>query len=636
MLGGERFIALWERLTSALRTRAGGNFDSIGVLFMGDFAQLDPVGGTSLPKVAVNQNGPAGRLFAEFNVFFLTTNQRVDKKDVAHLQFVQALADTGNKHPVTRQALSHIKQLTRDDFSSAAGRAKWSSAVVVTSCNKTCTALNKDRIFAHARAVGMPVLCWRLPLASAGLKNGMLVSEIYKNAPGLTQYFVPGAPAAVNDNLNTTRRVANGTRAVCHSVVLDPTYHDVQDIRHRYATAQPGELIDLETPPAYVYLAIMDTATSPRLFSSAWAEMTAADGHVIIPVQPVSDRNVEELGRVLDFPPNFFTGKQGPAKTLKSLHYKAPTYSIAYAVTFHKVQGLTADAIILDLAKASPLNLSAFYVACTRVKESSNMRTITTALTHLTAFTHDPWYVAWRACLKPHTSTTAHGTSLQCFRFDVTLAAQHKPVAAAEQKRMKKEQAEKDVHLLAAFDHAADDDASGGASVSKSIPRMPATRTGTGKGSSTAAAAARGTSSGSALPLARGTSSGSALPLKAVGTVSRSLPSAVVLPPSLHDIMENLRPRIPSLQAVADCILQLCRNIPVSSPSCTYYNHMYLFMYLTWCNFILRYCKDIMPITIFLRSCVCHAHQIQISDMTRTPAPSCRTCGGPSPILHLK
>ena len=77
--------------------------------------------------------------------------------------------------------------------------------------------------------------------------------QIQKDDPLFWQYFVVDAPAYIIDNINVSKKIANGTSAKCHSVTLRDKQQQIQ-LETDIEQARPGTIIDLPRAPLSVNL----------------------------------------------------------------------------------------------------------------------------------------------------------------------------------------------------------------------------------------------------------------------------------------------------------------------------------------------------------------------------------------------
>jgi len=231
--------------------------------------------------------------------------------------------------------------------------------------HSTCALLScnpQARLVALARDIGCPVIAWRIPLSDKKLSPASL-NYLHSTYDQLNAYFVPGAPAVIEENQNVTKRAANGSRATFHSLTLDdddPESFAATTARLR--AAQPGEIVFLDEPPSFINVRL----TGPDIVASEWVGLTIVAGEAVIPVQS-SGKKASSLKQLLG---------STLLPCFKALTVRLPPVSPAYAVTFFKIQGFTCDALIVDLTNNCLMKLQALYVSVTRVKRGADMRTL--------------------------------------------------------------------------------------------------------------------------------------------------------------------------------------------------------------------------------------------------------------------
>jgi len=94
-------------------------------------------------------------------------------------------------------------------------------------------------------------------------------------------------------------------------------------------------------------------------------------------------------------------------------------YSLAFSVTYHKIQGKTVSKLVLDLNQNSlvPLNLQSLYVGISRVRSANDMRILpaislsSVSWSHLTSLHQSEEYLQWADSYKDHILTPCMQTS---------------------------------------------------------------------------------------------------------------------------------------------------------------------------------------------------------------------------------
>ena len=167
------------------------------------------------------------------------------------------------------------------------------------------------------------------------------------------------------DNIVTEKRISNGTTCVLHSITFDPALGRaaIDEEFARIDSCEPGAIIELKYVPFTVNVRLNEDIQS-------WDPAETLDPtQVVIPLRMSKKRPREfkSLGR---------QAASLATKSTKKLAYYDFGFELAYAVTYHKVQGQTLSKVILDLngINSSTLSLPAFYVGLSRVRLGDNIR----------------------------------------------------------------------------------------------------------------------------------------------------------------------------------------------------------------------------------------------------------------------
>jgi len=226
--------------------------------------------------------------------------------------------------------------------------------------------LNKNQAFLFARKHNLPVISWRTTLteesdtifAQAARGEPARMDEIMDAIPEMTFYFVCGAPAILKDNLWTTAGLVNGRICKMHSLTLSgPTSVESWG---RINQAGPGQEVMLPIPPLSINIALEDS--SPQLMAHS-----IASGETIIPLM------LQKMSRPLSLAKNLrFISRQG-AKKPKLAYYDFGV-DLAFAVTYHKVQGRTIDRVMIDCSAVERMTVAAIYVAISRTRKQDHIR----------------------------------------------------------------------------------------------------------------------------------------------------------------------------------------------------------------------------------------------------------------------
>jgi hypothetical protein len=338
-------------------------FGGVSIILMGDPFQLFPVG-SSLIGASCERDNEAGALFRMFRRIDLMKQERSgDEAHTTRLKYFREPTDVAR--PVAESGmLGCLKTLSEND---AAMDPKWKRATIVVAGNEQRVQINLARAISFAKETGQPVIAWRLPINESKMKNlvigghvaGKNIKEALSKFQELSFYFVKGAPAIVKENINTTLRLANGTRCVLHSLTLNQDTADEHWIN--IANCRPGQIYWLPEDD----LPVSVNVHVPSLKSATWdSNFTLIQDAVVIPLTLVDngDAKIAKTGR------------------LKKAGVKIRSYwiDLAFAVTFFKVQGSTEERVIIDFNCAGgnqkDVDLPSFYVGVSRVRHGDHMR----------------------------------------------------------------------------------------------------------------------------------------------------------------------------------------------------------------------------------------------------------------------
>jgi hypothetical protein len=262
------------------------------------------------------------------------------------------MRDLTNDYPVTQHMISTLQVLSDADIQAD---TSWLTAPIVVSSNDERHALNISQAQRYAIEKKVPILRWKRPLKIANDLGEHMCSLLYEHQPRLTGLFIEGAPATLVENLNATDGLANGTPLIMHSVVLSEDDNS-ENLSKLISEASPGTIIDITAPYALV-------VSVPSIDPVKWSNKhsTLVDGEVVIPLVNTNHRSAKFK-----------------LSADQTLHYQSHRLDLAFAVTYHKMQGQTCDKVILDINKRPgqlfQLGFHALYVGWSRVKFGNNIR----------------------------------------------------------------------------------------------------------------------------------------------------------------------------------------------------------------------------------------------------------------------
>jgi len=280
----------------------------------------------------------------------LTLRQQMRSKDPAHTARINRMRQTETDDPVNTDLINTFQVLTEEDIEKD---PSWKTAPVVVCSDDERYSLNTIIVKNYATEKGVPILTWFKDISNTHNFDADVCSILYDTQPQLLGFFVQGAPAILLENLNATSGLANGTPAILDSLLFNND-DERTAVKKLLSNARPGQIIPIPVPNAII-------ASFPTLKREDWKHMSLDDNIVKIPVA-------------------YKSGLKNRIKYGKNqyVNYKSHMMDLAFAITYHKVQGQTMSKIILDLNKRpstlKQLDFHAFYVGMTRVELPQNIR----------------------------------------------------------------------------------------------------------------------------------------------------------------------------------------------------------------------------------------------------------------------
>ena len=373
MLDVDMLVQLDQSLKSAQTDPAMKckDFGGLTVFFVGDFLQIPPIGCQSLIQVLIDidclKRSSAGRLrtgiaaaalFQKFVKFDLNMQMRAGVDAGAAGDHARAIANIRNRvvgdarAPLAPDYVDSLRPLSRADMGS---HADWDFAPIAVTSNKLRSAINLFQATRFAKQRGVPIIVLanaRYDAAFAHFGADDANKLLHFDPAGFGDIFVAGAPAMVRRNVCPAAGIANGSRAELHSLV----YYDRQvqaRVKDILAEAGPGQIVVVQAPDAV----LVDMTDIPATKWSQDAKKLSTDGsRALIPLLPTKGA----------------TGKDASAYG----------YNLGFSFTFHKLQGLTMDRVVLDLRAAQDGRsfpsavFSMVYVGLTRVRSGAHIRVL--------------------------------------------------------------------------------------------------------------------------------------------------------------------------------------------------------------------------------------------------------------------
>jgi len=376
--------SLFGQLENQLQSLIPGGserlFGGLAVLITGDFFQLPPVG-TSHALYEPFGSFPASErpaqhaasLFAGFHLVDLHQQMRA-AEDPAHGAMLDRLRwPVGQQSRVDLNYIRSLKVLSADDVRND---PSWATAPVIVSSNHMRRAVNDAVSRSFARLHGQHRFIWRTPLTGSPACFFTKENEdyMYERYPGLTGFFVRGAPALLTSNTNPGLGLANGTAVIMHSLALDDK-EDHATINDLLRRSEPTD-IPLKYQPTYIAVRVpQPTEALQRVPGGSLCP--EEDG--IVAVHPVQARNPDKHRVTL-----------GSLK-IPALLARPHALDPAFSLTVHKIQGQTCDKLIIDLNKTPirpALTFQGLVVLLSRVRSSENLRLLPPPITVESPYQH--------------------------------------------------------------------------------------------------------------------------------------------------------------------------------------------------------------------------------------------------------
>lgn len=360
----------------------------IPVVLCGDFNQLPPVAGVSILKAVLEGGEDVRRRahqavrrdladwFCSFRLHRFQVQQRAIN-DPDHSVIVETLRSLPVGQPVPATVLEYVNQhcLTARDLATP----KWGlDATFVVPSQTERAAINKIQAFKLATSKNLPIITWQRTLVN-GHHNRFDEDVVLLN-PGIVEYFVPGAPALLDNNINPARGLANGTALILEGLFWQNDDERLAVIQKCNAVDRPAIIDITSTPPDAVIV------RAPKLTRERVGVSAVEDGTAVFPLFRRADREWK------------VTKPDGSMQKLKLHTYG---FELAFALTFHKVQGQTLDAValVLDHRVSLPrLTFETLLVGLSRVRTGRDLRVLDPGVRrfgHLAKLKMNPIFHIW-------------------------------------------------------------------------------------------------------------------------------------------------------------------------------------------------------------------------------------------------
>ena len=132
--------------------------------------------------------------------------------------------------------LRRYKRLSAEDSLTE----KWRKAPIVVLTNAERFDLMAERAISFAKEEETVVLRWKKNVLGWKNKPNLVHEDDAEEDPVLWEYFVPGAEGYITTNIQTDKKVVNGSPIIMHSVSLGSSV-ETEDLYNSMREAAPGE-----------------------------------------------------------------------------------------------------------------------------------------------------------------------------------------------------------------------------------------------------------------------------------------------------------------------------------------------------------------------------------------------------------
>ena len=306
-------------------------------------------------------------LFSKLERFHLIRQQRTN--DPKHIKFLTKMS---KGKAIRLSDLDHYKRMTKDDMDAD---PTWKYAPILTATNSERIQIVHQKATLFAKEQNTFLFRWRNNIKE--WKNKPLLSEerldVHDKEPCFWQYFVADSDAFVNSNINTNLGLANGTPVKLHSLTLE-SEDELEAVHSQMRSSPPGSTITLKHPPVSVNVSIPETfdgkptarTRKQKAQQRILKKHSLSHDEIVIPLQSNTGRKHKYSAAILQ--PHSGYGRVW-------FEEKFP-FDLAFAMTVHKAQGRTIPKVVLALThrEVKQMGYASIYVAMSRVRHSDDLR----------------------------------------------------------------------------------------------------------------------------------------------------------------------------------------------------------------------------------------------------------------------
>lgn len=289
-------------------------FGGIAVVLLGDFDQLPPAGGPSIPEVAMMttrmeyvKGVPVHKrrkydittvirqgveLFTKAKLIKLSTQHRSEDPEHTHL-----LERMSGGQSIGINDLRNYKTLSAED-------REFEFATILTPGNRERHEFNNLQGKRWAEKHGTNVIRWQRKMKENSWKGRPRNPQNEVRARQEScfwELFIPFALAYLSYNVNTLKGLANGTPVRYHSISFQDE-EATKNFERLLEEAQPGEIITLDHPPDMINVELFPdfpdddekTRKKNEKHRQAWKHGSiTTDGTVVVPIDVSSGTHLQ-------------------------------------------------------------------------------------------------------------------------------------------------------------------------------------------------------------------------------------------------------------------------------------------------------------------------------------------------------
>jgi hypothetical protein len=360
-------------------------FGGLCTVLAGDFRQLPSIpepgmaAAVVVPPLDTRVGSPsalADSIFANVTLLPLVEQKRCE--DAQWNAVLDECRSSGTLTPLV--AALHVLRVA-----DVAQDAAWQFATIATTGNELRAHINSLQSTRWVAHTGTVKLRWKSTV-NTWIGHAPPTEEWEAcEDPRFFGEFVPGLEVVLNDNVSaesTLKGVANGRNAVLYGISYDdPVLQDA--MLRQLSASSPGDVITLAAPPTYVILDV--------------GPVDDTEGRDDVVINPATGGLLLSLKATLD-------GEKGQRVVIDGEIYKLKlntfAYDMRFCVTFHKLQGMTLDRLVLDLRQPIYPPHHTFelaLVAASRVRQGAHVKVLTPGWSHLLDCRADIRIRAWLA-----------------------------------------------------------------------------------------------------------------------------------------------------------------------------------------------------------------------------------------------